>query len=370
MGYTEYWAEDGTYFVHKDLASRIVYDHFFNKYCFINSRTVKTERSMFLPDSHHYEVDVDRATAEAKREVDLFWHTRALRRFADDWKNCQSIQIRGSDLLGLREQLYAMQDMSKWYKAELKKKQQAAFSRTMQEIDRYVDGWETATEVAKFVRDVSVDAMLVSASVVSGGAAAALAAGGSVLKGVGKWEDTGSFTAGAITAGVSFIVVVIPDGDKIAHLGGTTARALFFTKASTNIVGGIGVGVLEGKSLEQATFESAMDVGLSTAAGALVGKVLPPSGMKELVGNGLKNVPVPVDVGVKMIGTSAVNTGVGAVNGRLTKQATQKLIDHLKLKKQFHRTSPKRRIPLGDTVLADWAVLGPDQSAVPRRFAA
>lgn len=72
-------------------------------------------------------------------------------------------------------------------------------SDNMARINAAVSSYDTQIEVAKFFRDTSADGLMVGATVLSGGAAAVVLGGGSALKGVGRWEDTGSVSAGVMT---------------------------------------------------------------------------------------------------------------------------------------------------------------------------
>lgn len=81
---------------------------------------------------------------------------------------------------------------------------------TMQNINRSVEWGKTGVKWATAIRDFSADFVMVGATALSGGAAAAAIGGGSLLKGSYKWQDTKSFSSGLFTASTELLFAVIP----------------------------------------------------------------------------------------------------------------------------------------------------------------
>jgi len=83
-------------------------------------------------------------------------------------------------------------------------------------INKAVDDYEENIEIAKFVRNTSADGLMVGASVMSGGAAVAVMGAGSILKGEGKYQDTGSVGAGVMEGAGSFVFAYVKLGKKFS----------------------------------------------------------------------------------------------------------------------------------------------------------
>lgn len=77
--------------------------------------------------------------------------------------------------------------------------QSSTQSDNMSRIEKSVSSYETQKEIAKFFRDSSADALMVGATIATGGAGAAILAGGSSLKGYARYQDSDSVSAGVLT---------------------------------------------------------------------------------------------------------------------------------------------------------------------------
>lgn len=73
--------------------------------------------------------------------------------------------------------------------AELHKMRREATDGSARELEKDIDDWQNLMTVAKFFRDVSAGALLVGATILSGGALAAALAGGASLTFVGNLQD-------------------------------------------------------------------------------------------------------------------------------------------------------------------------------------
>ena len=80
-------------------------------------------------------------------------------------------------------------------------KMREAQKKTMENIEKSVERGEVGLEIARHTRDLSAEFLMVSATVVTGGAAASVAAGvalvgGSGLKATARWKDDPNATRG------------------------------------------------------------------------------------------------------------------------------------------------------------------------------
>ncbi len=116
-------------------------------------------------------------------------------------------------------------------------------TQNMHRIDRSVDAYESAVDVAKFIRDMSADGLMIGASVMSGGAALAAVGGGSIFKGTCKFQDTGSLGAGAMEAAGSFAFAYVKLGKKFSFKQDMVLALVQAPwKAGTELVGGASLG--------------------------------------------------------------------------------------------------------------------------------
>ncbi|MEP0189998.1 MAG: hypothetical protein ABJP70_06495 [Erythrobacter sp.] len=92
----------------------------------------------------------------------------------------------------------------------LKMKSREASRKTMKNIAKSVDSYETSIKVSKTVRDVSGDVIIVGAGIATGGTATALAAGGSLFKASAKYQDTGSARAAVAEGSISLFTSFVP----------------------------------------------------------------------------------------------------------------------------------------------------------------
>jgi hypothetical protein len=83
-------------------------------------------------------------------------------------------------------------------------------SDNMARINRAVSSYATQIEVAKFLRDTSADGLMVGATLLSGGAAAAVLTGGSTMKGWARYQDTDNVGAAVLTGVGNLVFVAVP----------------------------------------------------------------------------------------------------------------------------------------------------------------
>ena len=134
----------------------------------------------------------------------------------------------------------------------------------MENIDNTVDNLETSISVAQVVRDVSFDALMVGAVVISGGTGLAIAGGGSVLKGVATYQDTGNIGAAAIETTGSFILAAIPIS-AAGNLSTSGKVVLVFLDANFEI----SKSLISGDSVKQSLAKGGTKLVISGGAEAL-----------------------------------------------------------------------------------------------------
>ena len=179
------------------------------------------------------------------------------------------------------------------------------------------------------------------------------------MKGAFKYQDTGNVAAGIMEATVSFVTVVIPEPKD--GMTKSMARTLIFTKAKTEFIGNTAVGLVEGKSLGEASLSAGVDLALGAAANKLKGVLIPEDQMKQLLKASYKNIAIPVGLGV-------MDRSVVSIKGRMT-DATTKRIMAMSIRKKVGTGKPGlARIAMSAPVLVDYAILGPDKSSSPRRW--
>jgi len=113
----------------------------------------------------------------------------------------------------------------------------------MKRINQAVEDYQSHIEVAKWVRDTSADGLMVGASVMTGGAAIAVMGGGSTLKGVAKFQDTGSVGAAVMEGAGSFVFAFVKLGKSFSFKQDMVLALVQAPyKFGTELVGGASVG--------------------------------------------------------------------------------------------------------------------------------
>jgi len=92
----------------------------------------------------------------------------------------------------------------------LREMQRNASRETSQNIDQAVMWGERAVGGATFLRDASATMLVVGSTLLTGGAAAAVLGAGSVLRGTGKYQDTGNVGAAVLTTSLTFSFGMFP----------------------------------------------------------------------------------------------------------------------------------------------------------------
>ena len=360
MAYTEVPTTDGLYLVDYDLIDRIVHDSAFLQKKNNSAKLVTEKEGWGLPEIYHYDVDYKAARSFAEMSRVSFAAFRKVSALYQNSRSRSSQLPTGSKMEELKEQLFSMEKSGRDAAVALKKKQNDASRKGMKNINDKVDDWGTAVEVAKFTRNASADIVLVGSAVVTGGASTlAIGAGGSLMKGVFKYQDTGNVAAGIMEGTVSFVTVVIP-GPKDG-MTKAMARTLIFTKAKTEFVGNTAVGLVEGKSLGEASLSAGVDVALGAAADKFKGALISEDQMKQLLKASYGNTAIPVGLGL-------MDRSVASMKGRMTDAVTRRIMTCSRGKKTAPGKPGLKKVAMSAPVLVDYAILGPDKSTSPRHW--
>lgn len=160
-------------------------------------------------------------------------------------------------------------------------KMRSVQSANARNIKKAVDAYDGHIAKAKFVRNTSATGLMVGATLLSGGTAAAAIASGSSLKGVAKFQDTGNIGAAAMEAGGTLVFSLIPVKGPKGETLMTVVEAGWET----------GIGLVEGKA-----FSEALATGAIKLTGPLTEKVFQSNAVKEMLGR----VVIPVKPNVRI----------------------------------------------------------------------
>jgi len=158
--------------------------------------------SWALPDVSHVEVDWDALRRDVQNDAD--GDLREMRERAK------------FDAASVAKELDGRIDEAARYKELFLDWMGDCQTKNMHNINKAVDDYQSAVDVAKFVRDTSADGLMVGASVMSGGAAVGFMGAGSFLKGEAKFQDTGSVGAGVMEGAGSFVFAYVKLGKNFS----------------------------------------------------------------------------------------------------------------------------------------------------------
>lgn len=173
----------------------LVRQHVYNKLLYQRSREVRENR-LFLPDLLSVETDFNGIREARDRESAPLW---------------TDIEHRVSnDPAGALPMLVQMRERTEHYAGELIAMQRRASRETFANIERSVAAGERGRAIAAGVVELSATTLVVGSAFLTGGAAVAVLGGGSVLKGTGRYQETGNIGGAILEATGTFVVGVIP----------------------------------------------------------------------------------------------------------------------------------------------------------------
>jgi len=186
--------------------------------------------SWWLPTTRTVEVDWPNVRLQAKQASDA------------DMASFRNLSSR--DMRAVAEEIqYQMGETSanlRQFKDQLKEVQAVNAAA----IDEAVDDYDGLIETSRFIRDGSADIVAVGSTIATGGAAAGLLGASSALKGVGKYQDTGSAGAAMLYGGGSLIFGVFKIGGAKLTTGAeyTLIVAKGVLESGTSLVAGDSLG--------------------------------------------------------------------------------------------------------------------------------
>jgi|GEM_PF-3434864 len=196
-----YWMlnnDRAQYAIDWDIVLRIVRAHHRSTYRFQCARVTKAS------DSHWYNPMSWSLPEVQSVEVDWERIRPAVNRFGDaDFARLAELATR--DVREMERQLRWMVAETSRYTTLFLDLQMTTQSENMARINQSIDSYGHYAGVAKFLRDTSADGLMVGATVLTGGAGLALLSGASVLKGVGKFEDTDNLAAAVLYSTGNFV---------------------------------------------------------------------------------------------------------------------------------------------------------------------
>ncbi|MEM9800972.1 MAG: hypothetical protein AAGA20_11650 [Planctomycetota bacterium] len=257
-----------------------------------------------------------RATANLQfattNELDSSWFEPSMTSYDVDWKKARtwteqqaSSKLSSTWLVSLPrmqpriEELQRMQRETAVLTAKFRKNMQDVADANRESRERMISFWGGATDVARTVRDASASTLMVGASVLTAGGAAALFAGGAgtalrftakLQDGKGKWQD--NLGAAAVQASGDLIFTFIPAtkaGAVMRGAKGAEKAAIMFLEATWDTT----TSMLEGKEVSEALLDGSMTLLFSAGAdSALLGT----KGLRDEITAKLTDSVVPMAI--------------------------------------------------------------------------
>lgn len=258
MGWTSFVSNDGIYQVNWDGLARILRScaraDAMNRY----SREVLAEKHWIGPDLWSVEVDWDKVRQETSAQSEA-----ALRKF----HACAARSMRSEIhwLISLMEQAEDDRDA-------FEDRMSSAQHKTMQNVEQSVHRGEVGMEIAKGIRDLSAEVVMVGAVEIEMpiAAAAFLTTSGSWIKGFAVYTDTGRADHAIATFSTNLLFGALDlKVGKVAEKLSTTGKVgVGILWAKVKGAAEIPKGLIEGKDLKEAASAGAVKVGAATATGA------------------------------------------------------------------------------------------------------
>ncbi|MDE2406977.1 MAG: hypothetical protein KGL91_03830 [Xanthomonadaceae bacterium] len=158
-----------------DGCAHVYRSNFYNRELVRRSRFVQRSQGFLLPTTTEIETNFDDIRGATTRAASV-----SVSQVASDTAN---------DVQNLYEHLVRVREDGESAGVHYRNMMREATRQTARAIESNVGGWENALAVAKFVRDASAGALLVGASVLSGGAALGVGAAGTGLTFTGNTQD-------------------------------------------------------------------------------------------------------------------------------------------------------------------------------------
>lgn len=359
MAYTNIETSNGPYMIDYELL------YFMLGQCYyittLNDSAIEVKMPWGGPDIYSVEVNWSAARTAEITGPSSFLSRYRIPNIVTNFFNQSSEVVEAGEIERLRRDLYNFETRALQASQDLKDKRNKASDRGMKNIQRSVSRAEFGLAAATFIRDASIDGLLLGGTILTGGSLPALvgvAGGVAFLKGGAKYQDTSNIGAAMLTVTFEFVTALIPG--KGATKAGT--YALVFTKKSLGFQGDLAIGLAEGKSLTESATGAAVKIGVGAAAGPLKSQSLDTLKTNLIAGAVLKNKIVPT--AIKIIGTDAIE---GKAKGVVSEFTTKQIVNTLNAKGNTPNKLNKK-VAMGLPLRVDYAVIGPYRSTAPRTF--
>jgi nucleotide-binding universal stress UspA family protein len=258
---------DGAWEVNR-LGVRLIVRSFIRATEIKRNARLSVEHQMFGPDMVNVDIDFDKVRAAVDDSDSLIdeLFTRVDGGFP-----------MSSILLILRD----MRDNTRNAEEGLEALKRSAQKQTSDNIQASVDAGEATVEVLQVVRDLSAEALMVGATMATGGAALAILGAGSLLKGVARFQDTSNFGDAAIETGFNLTFGLVGFGINAGVASGvmeadkSMQAALRFAVAINKGAGEVAKSSLQGRDVFQSLGRGGQTAFIDPAAVTIIGNLLP-----------------------------------------------------------------------------------------------
>ena len=245
--------------------------------------------SYALPDLVSYEVDWSAQRRDREEITERGMREAAL---IPEREGCEA----------LKEWLRVRISETDAYRAAFRQNLTRASSETMRNIDHAVTTYQAGADAARFVRDRSVDVVLVGATVASGGTALALAGAGASLRGAYSYQDHQNVGRAVFESTSTFVMTAIPIGMAARGAGAVVSTTQRVTEQAVVVMIGaqfeFAKALIAGETVEQGLARA----GTNAAASVALGQLLNMDQVKALIGR----LPLPADIVIRSGSTASV----------------------------------------------------------------
>jgi hypothetical protein len=174
----------------------------------------------------YYQLQHANATSVSERTLNPFsWSLPTIRSVDIPWDRVRSdaqaatakdmwtyARQAKSDMRGVAEDVKWRVEQTAFNRRALTDYLKEIQTENMGEVEKAVDDYKGLIDAARFCRDTSADVVAIGSTIATGGAAAGLLGASSAMKGLGKYQDTGSVGAAALYGAGSLVVGVFKVG--------------------------------------------------------------------------------------------------------------------------------------------------------------
>lgn len=360
--YLMFETNQGTYAVLPALVQRIAYDAAYYKHLSDtdNIETHHENLGLGMPDNIRVKFDFEGAH-QAARLASSEMLGKLIGKVLDQYTARMSLEHNNFE--ALRDELFELEIRARDGQNKIRAAQRGATDAFMNKVHRRVWWGQVGVGGARFVRNVAAETFLVGAFFLPGAGAIAGLAIGSVGQGYFKYQDTEDVPAAMMQGATTFMVNIVPIASRggVQRWGRTQYYTMVFATKPLEAGARYANALVEGKS----AFEAAIAAGSAMVGGAIgsgLARRLTPVEL-EKISSGLAKLGTPLNIKtvVKMVGMSGIKYKANQLAG----EVGNRLIQRIRQAGDHQQERPK--LPVGDRVLADLAIRGPNQSTLPTR---